>query len=133
MTCPPDRDGMYAQALYLLENGFNYWFENSETDALEEHVGEFMIPTSEEELIPIYYSPAKMDDAGSKFLTLSEIAAKIMAYGNLKKNPERRRLGAIMTKLGFVKERKGHDKRTGYYVCEHTQSEIEQMHQPDIF
>jgi predicted P-loop ATPase len=126
-------DGMYAQALYLLENGFNYWFENSETDALEEHVGEFMIPTSEEELIPIYYSPAKMDDAGSKFLTLSEIAAKIMAYGNLKKNPERRRLGAIMTKLGFVKERKGHDKRTGYYVREHTQSEIEQMHQPDIF
>ena len=126
-------DGMYAQALYLLENGFNYWFENSETDALEEHVGEFMIPTSEEELIPIYYSPAKMDDAGSKFLTLPEIAAKIMAYGNLKKNPDPRRLGAIMTKLGFVKERKGHDKRTGYYVREHTQSEIEQMHQPDIF
>lgn len=126
-------DGMYAQALYLLENGFNYWFENAETDALEEHVGEFMIPTSEEELIPIYYSPAKMGDAGSKFLTLPEIAAKIMAYGNLKKNPDPRRLGAIMTKLGFIKERKGHDKRRGYYVREHLQPEIEQMHSPDIF
>lgn len=41
--------------------------------------------------------------------------------------------GAIMTKLGFEKERKGHNKRTGYYVREHTPSEIEQLHQPDIF
>ena len=42
-------------------------------------------------------------------------------------------LGAIMTKLGFEKERKGHKKQTGYYVWEHTQAEIEQMHHPEIF
>ena len=66
-------------------------------------------------------------------LTLAEIAAKIVAFGNLKKSPDPRRLSAIMTKLGFKKERKGHDKRRGYYVREHIQSEIEQMHQPDAF
>lgn len=126
-------DGMFAQARYLLQNGFNYWFDEADIKLLERHVDEFMVPTSEEELIPIYYSPARLEDTGSKFLTLAEIAAKIVAYGNLKKSPDPRRLGAIMTRLGFVKERKGHDKRTGYYVFEHTSAEIEKMHQPDIF
>ena len=126
-------DGMYAQALYLLQHDFNYWFELDDIRSLEQHVDAFMVPTNEEELIPLYYSPAKMEDAGSKFLTLAEITAKIVAYGSLKKTPDRRRLGAIMTKLGFVKERKGHNSTRGYYVREHTQSEIEQLHQPDIF
>ena len=125
--------GMYAQARYLLENGFNYWFDEADIHALEQHVDTFMIPTSEEELIPIYYSPAKLEDAGSVFLTLAEISAKISTYGNLKKNPDPRRLGAIMTKLGFKKERKGHNNRRGYYVIQHSEAEIERMRQPDIF
>ena len=126
-------DGMFAQALYLLRSGFNYWFDLDDIDNLEAHVETFMIPTSEEELIPIYFSPARLEDAGSKFMTLAEIAAKIVAFGNLKKNPDPRRLGAIMTKLGFTKERKGHNNLRGYYVIEHTQSEIEQMHNPEVF
>jgi hypothetical protein len=126
-------DGMYAQARYLLENGFNYWFDEADIHALELHVDEFMIPTNEEQLIPIYFSPARLEDGGSVFLTLAEISAKIVAYGNLKKTPEPRRLGAIMTKLGFEKERIGHDRRTGYYVQEHTLAEIERMRHPEIF
>ena len=126
-------DGMYAQALYLLRDGFNYWFDLDDISYLEQHVEAFMIPTNEEELIPLYFSPAKMEDAGSVFLTLAEISAKIVSFGCLKKNPEPRRLGAIMTKLGFKKERKGHDKRTGYYLREHLQTEIEEMHNPEIF
>ena len=126
-------DGMFAQALHLLRNGYNYWFDLDDIQVLEQHVDEFMIPTNEEQLIPIYFSPARMTDAGAKFLTLAEISAKITMYGNLKKNSEPRRLGAIMTKLGFVRERKGHDCRRGYYVREHLQTEIEQMRSPDIF
>ena len=80
-----------------------------------------------------HYSPAKLEDAGSTFLTLAEISAKIVSFGCLKKNPEPRRLGAIMTKLGFEKERSGHGGRRGYYVFEHTQSEIERMRHPEIF
>ena len=126
-------EGMYAQALYLINNGFNFWFDLDDIKALEGHLEEFMVTQSEEELIPIYFSPAKIEDAGVVFLTLSEIAAKIVAYGNLKKMPDNRRLGAIMTKLGFIKERVGHDNRCGYYVREHTQAEIERRRHPEIF
>ena len=125
--------GMYAQARYLLEQGFNYWFDEADIHALEQHVDTFMILTSEEELIPIYYSPARLEDAGSVFLTLAEISAKISTYGNLKKNPDPRRLGAIMTKLGFKKERKGHNSTRGYYVHEHSQAEIDRQRHPEVF
>ena len=43
------------------------------------------------------------------------------------------RLGAIMTKLGFKKERKGHESRRGYWVREHLQPEIDQMRSPEVF
>ena len=126
-------DGMFAQAYYLLQHDFNYWFDLDDINSLEHHVDAFMVPTSEEELIPLYYSPAKLEDAGSTFLTLAEISAKIVSFGCLKKNPDPRRLGAIMTKLGFKSERIGHGGRRGYYVYEHTQSEIDQMRHPEIF
>ena len=126
-------DGMFAQALYLLRDGFNYWFDLDDIQALEAHVDAFMIPTSEEELVPLCYSPARLEDPGSKFLTLAEIAARICSFGNLKKNPDPRRLGAIMTKLGFEKSRNGHSGTRGYYVREHTQPEIERLHNPEVF
>ena len=77
--------------------------------------------------------PLMVTDAGSKFLTLAEISAKIVSFGCLKKSPDPRRLGAIMTKLGYEKSRSGHNSTRGYYVREHTQSEIEQAHNPDVF
>ena len=126
-------DGLYAQALYLVQSGFNYWFNLADIQQLEEHVESFMIPTNEEQLVPLYFSPAQAEDPGSVFLTLAEISAKITIYGNLKKNPEPRRLGAIMTKLGYQKERNGHNRTRGYYVRENTQSEIERMRHPEIF
>ena len=67
------------------------------------------------------------------FLTLAEISAKISMWGNLKKNPDPRRLGAIMTKLGFAKARNGHNGTRGYFVREHLQSEIDQLRHPEIF
>ncbi len=126
-------DGMYGQARYLLQDGFNYWFDLDDIHTLESHVETFMIPTSEEDLIPLLFSPAKLEDNFSKFLTLAEISAKIMSYGNLKKAPDNRKLGAIMTKLGYEKERKGHDNRCGYYLREHTPEEMEKLRHPECF
>ena len=126
-------DGMYAQAYYLLQNGYNYWFSLDDIKTLEGHVEEFMIPTNEEELIPIYFSPAKEGDTGAVFLTMAEISAKITTYGNLKRSSDPRRLGAIMTKLGFERSRNGHNRTRGYFVIEHTQIEIERMRHPEVF
>ena len=121
---------MYSQALYLLNNGFNYWFDLNEIQSLKAHVEEFMIPISEEQLIQVYFSPVKADHPSAMFLTLAEISAKLIQYGNLRKEPEPRRLGAIMSRLGFEKATKGHNKTRGYIVYEHTEREVEQKHDP---
>ena len=123
-------EGMYSQALYLLNNGFNYWFDLNEIQSLKAHVEEFMIPISEEQLIQVYFSPVKADHPSAMFLTLAEISAKLIQYGNLRKEPEPRRLGAIMSRLGFEKATKGHNKTRGYIVYEHTEREVEQKHDP---
>ena len=65
--------------------------------------------------------------------TLAEIAAKISVFGNLKREPDKRRLGAIMTKFGFQKDRNGHNGTRGYYVRESTQADLESMRHPETF
>ncbi|MBR1449339.1 MAG: hypothetical protein IJ588_11425 [Prevotella sp.] len=130
---PMPYDGMYAQARHLLESGFNYWFDLDEISTLQQHVDAFMVPTSEEELIPVYFSPAQEGDAGATFLTGPEIWAKISVFGNLKRSIEPRQMGNIMKRLGYKSERRGHENRTGYWVREHLQSEIDKIRHPDIF
>ena len=124
--------GMYAQALYLLKNHFNYWFDNSEVDALKEHVDKFMVPDSTEELLLSCFAPADKNMAGAKFLKLSEIAAKITDYGKLRKPVDTRHLSAMMKKHHFVKGRdNSHNRDRGYIVREYTQAEIQQLHDPN--
>lgn len=124
--------GMYAQALYLLKNHFNYWFDNSEVDALKEHVDKFMVPDSTEELLLSCFAPADKNMAGAKFLKLSEIAAKIADYGKLRKPVDTRHLSAMMKKHHFIKGRdNSHNRDRGYIVREYTQAEIQQLHDPN--
>lgn len=124
--------GMYAQALYLLKNNFNYWFDNSEVDALKEHVDKFMVPDSIEELLLTCYAPAEKNMDGAKFLKLSEIAAKIADYGRLRKPVDTRHLSAMMKKHHFVKGRdNSHNRDRGYIVREYTPAEIQQLHDPN--
>ncbi|MBR3479013.1 MAG: hypothetical protein IKH43_07925 [Bacteroidaceae bacterium] len=127
-------EGMYAQANYLIKEGkFNYWFDISDIEAMTEHVEEFMVPNSEEQLIQVYFSPVEPGQPGAEFLTLAEIAAKISLHGNLHRNIDLRHLGTIMTKLGFKKERCGHNRNRGYIVREHTDMEMDKVHNPKTF
>ena len=124
-------EGMYAQARYLLEEkNFNYWFDVNDIQALKDHVEEFMVPTNEEELLQVYFSPIEQGQPGAEFLTLAEIAAKLTTFGNLHRSIELRRLGAIMKKLGFEPYRKGHKGIRGYLVLEHTTKQVEDMRDP---
>lgn len=124
-------EGMYAQAVSLIEQKFNYWFDLNDISQMNQHVEDFMVPTSEEQLIPIYYTPAKSDEPGAMFITPAEIASTLTIRGGIRHEIDLRRLGAILTKLGFPKARKGHKSIRGYIAREHTPMEIDKMHEPD--
>lgn len=113
---PLPYEGMYAQARYLVEQGFRYWFTGAETAQLERHVNTFMSVAPEKELIQVYFSPAQRGATGAVFLTLSEIQANLTIWGNLKKCVDLRTLAAYLRDLGFEQVRVGREQRRGYFV-----------------
>lgn len=124
-------EGMYAQAYYLLKEGFNYWFSINDVENLKNHVEEFMVPEKEEQLLLLYFDKIEKGAPGATFLTTAEISAKLTIYGSLRKDIELRRLGSILRKNGFKSTRNGHQGTRGFIVRERTQSEIAEMRRPD--
>ena len=120
--------GLYAQALYLLKDGYRYWFDLEDIRMMAEHVDEFMIETNEEQLVPMHFDPAAPGTPGAEFLTLAEISAKLIQWGNIRNPMDLRRLGLVMTKLGYTSIRKGHNGTRGYVLREKSQMDIDRMH-----
>ena len=90
---------MYAEALYLIDNDFNYWFDLEEIDTLELHNEVFRAQDSEEQLLPILFDiPA--EDKG-EFMTTAQISERIVSYGNIKKPMPVSQLGMLLGKAGY--------------------------------
>ena len=115
---PLPYEGLYAQARYLVENGFNFWFSLEEIQQLTTHVDTFMVETSEEQLIPVYFDIAHPGQEGAIFLTTAELKARLTNLGNLKNPMEIRQLGQLLKKLGFNSVRMGHHSLRGFLVKE---------------
>lgn len=111
-------EGMYAQAWYLIQTGFDYWFSIDETRRLARHVDTFMIETSEEQLLPVYFDRCPAGTPGAVLLTVAEISAKLTTYGNIKKPMALNKLGAVLKKLGYVSKRANKYSPRGYIVLE---------------
>ena len=92
-------DQMYAQALYLIENGYNYWFDLDDINTLEEHNDSFRAQDSEEQLLPILFDiPA---EGKGEFMTTAQISERLVSYGNIKKPMSVSRLGMLLGKAGY--------------------------------
>ncbi len=116
--------GMYAQAWALVRQGFNYWFSLRDIHSVASHVEDFMVETSEEQLLPVYFSPCQPGTAGAQFLTVAEISAKLTLYGTIRRPMDIRQLGALLRKMGYIQRREGRGLRRGYLVQEKSAESI---------
>ena len=117
-------DLMYAQALYLIENEFNYWFDLEEIDRLEEHNEAFRAQDSEEQLLPILFDiPA---EGKGEFMTTAQISERLVSYGNIKKPMSVTQLGHLLGKVGYkpVRSRIGGILTRGWIVYQRDTNEI---------
>lgn len=55
---PINYDMVYAQALHLLKNGFQYWFNDAEIATITEKNERYQVITAEEDLLMKYFTPA---------------------------------------------------------------------------
>ena len=106
---------IYSEALYLLKQGFNYWFDLDDIAALENHVESFQKVSNEAELLPVYFSPANPGDNGAEFMTTAEISALLVSYGGIRIPMPISKLGAVLKKTGYV-QRVLHGGKRGYVV-----------------
>lgn len=107
---------IYGEALYLVRHGFNYWFDLEEIQVLEVHQEDNKMPVTEEQLLPVYFSPANPGDNGAVFMSASEILALLISYGNIRNPMQVSKFGRILQAKGYI-WRKSHG-RPGYVVIQ---------------
>ena len=115
---------IYAQAWWLVQNGFNYWFDTEDIRALEQHTESFHRETSEEQLLRVFYTPATLETQGAVLRTAAEISAKLTWQGNIHHPMDLRSLGKLLSAEGFEQRRLGHNGRRGYLVVENQRNMV---------
>ena len=74
---------IYAEAKYLIDHGFQYWFDLEDIETIENHNEDFRTQENEEQLLAVYFDiPA---EGSGQFMTTAEISDKLVSWGNIKK------------------------------------------------
>ena len=120
-------DQLYAQARFLIENDFNYWFELEEIATLEEHNDTFRAQDNEEQLLPILFDiPA---EGKGEFMTTAQISERLVTFGGIKKPMSVTKLGTILSTAGYkaVRKRIANIQTRGWIVYQRDSDEINSL------
>ncbi|MBL7113038.1 MAG: virulence-associated E family protein, partial [Bacteroidales bacterium] len=102
-----EMDLVFAQALGLYEEGFQFWFDPEEVREIHQNNEQFLVCSAEEELLLVYFEPVALSEART-FLTASQLIAEISENPGtlLSINPGSViRMGLALKKQGFVKKK----------------------------
>ena len=122
---PIDHHRLYAEAVKMVKEGFVYWFTTEDIQQLSKYVEQFADRSPEEELLDVYFDIPKapgVETRTVKFLTSSEIQAKLVSYGNLHRPIPLRTLCQVLDNKGYQRLRT--NKKRGYLVVELEATEI---------
>ena len=122
---PIDHHRLYAEAVKMVKEGFVYWFTTEDIQQLRKYVEQFADRSPEEELLDVYFDIPKapgVETRTVKFLTSSEIQAKLVSYGNLHRPIPLRTLCQVLDNKGFQRMRS--NRKRGYLVVELEATEI---------
>lgn len=106
---------MYAQAVWLIQQGYNYWFDMDEIAQLETHNETYRQTRNEEELLGVYFEPVEPTEPKAVFMTASEIHAKLKMWGSIEKPMPLNKFGELLKRGGY-KFHKLHSGQRGYIV-----------------
>ena len=109
-------------AKFLIDNGFQYWFDLDDIDVLEAHNDDFRAQENEEQLLAVYFDiPA---EGQGQFMTTAEISDKLVSWGSIKKPMSLSRLGMVLQQAGFASKRTGKARTRGWMVRERGLEEV---------
>jgi hypothetical protein len=122
---PVNHDGIYSQALDLLNSGFQFWLDSDEIKLITTNNESYQIVSPEEEYLLAFYEPRAIHEA-ELFLTNSEIINRINAQVCISNNSIRpKALGHALRKCGFIPTKKNGTQV--YALYEKTSSERDEQ------
>jgi len=108
---PIPLERVYAQAKYLLDNGFQYWFDRSEIEVINKNNEQYRCMSVEEELLLAYFEPCKADEA-DYFFSTTELVNRLSQKVKMNvTDAARQKLGKALRAHKFSRI-----KRNGRYV-----------------
>ena len=111
-------EGMYAQALALVNAGERYWLDDKQIRELNERNKAYMTPDPAREMIVTYFTIPRTESE-TKYMTASKIAARFMPL--IKISPTK--IGIALAELGYEQVRNG--KGRFWKVAERPGNEID--------
>ena len=113
---------IYAEAKYLIEKGFQYWFDLDDIETIEAHNEPFRAQENEEQLLAVYFDIPRGGEG--QFMTTAEISDKLVIKGSIKKPMSMSRLGMVLQQAGFHSKRIGKKGTRGWIVRERGLEEV---------
>jgi len=113
---------IYAEAKYLIEMGFQYWFDLDDIETIEAHNEPFRAQENEEQLLAVYFDIPRGGEG--QFMTTAEISDKLVIKGSIKKPMSMSRLGMVLQQAGFHSKRIGKKGTRGWIVRERGLEEV---------
>jgi len=97
-----DMDYVFSEVLWLLDNGYRYWFIDEEIDELHKISQQFNVQTVEYEmLMQGFEKPTSTDDS---FMTTAQVLNYLKMYSSL--SLSEKRMGEAIRKAGFERLQK---------------------------
>ena len=113
---------IYAEARYLIDHRFQYWFDLEDIGTIEAHNEDFRTQENEEQLLAVYFDiPA---EGAGRFMTTAEISDILVCRGSIKKPMPLNRLGMLLKKAGFQNKMMGASRTRGWIVRERGLEEV---------
>lgn len=119
-----DYEGVYSQAIHLMNHGYRYWYEGEEIKDLNARNEEYRMKDPVEENLYVYFRAARPTDYVTRWRPAAGILSVLCVYGRTQAN--RQTLQTVVQVL----ERDGFPKRvtevgvTEYNVVEYSMEEV---------
>jgi hypothetical protein len=112
MEKPFNYEGIYSQAYYLMQHGFQYYFNKEEQAELERHNKQFEMIDREENAIQMYVRKPTVNEPG-EWIRPGQLAILLSQRSGHQKF-DAKNIGIVLTRLGFPTSKR--DGNRGYKV-----------------
>ena len=122
---PVNYQGVYSQAMSLLDSGFRYWYEGDEIDCLNTHNERHRMKDPVEENLFVFFRRPLPEDLSVQWMPASAILTHLTIYGKVQVNRQtQQELVQALEKYDF-ETRTNNQGSTEYGVVKYQSDEVE--------